>query len=634
MRSIAARGRSVDRRSLIPVSAFALVCVLPVPAPPGADSVAAPSLWPNACKDGRIDLVIDGFEKPAVWSFCCSDEGVPPPKLTSSAGCSGKSMAVRYDLDDGDWLVIYRSFPHDSPLDLTGYDHLRLSFKNSTTDTHHNLQIKLKDGSGRLYWISAESVLDLRVWRPMYVDLREFQCFGESSVCEKAPPLDTSSITEIQLAIARCIRDGKECEPGSDSGILYLDELAAVDLRPGSKHRLVETSFEPVIANPDLRGSTAKAILRQQDADNGLVPAWFDTNDPAYPNYNTYSEALALLVFVDEYGRTGDTAFRDAANDLADELLRLQISGKKNAGAWFTGYTLDEEKQVVPVDSSCTGNETQTGDIDRCQWIGNTAWCVVALDRLRDAKMHPSPASLNKAIIKAGSWMVRQVGRVKDYPKLVTQGLEGNISTYFGLIAAGRDADARRLSQSILNYGWDSVLKRMKIGAGPNDFGTAMDTAGSWGVELLRLAGREADALSSQGFAATLLRTQSFDKNNPARRIVYGYGDIAGPWTVSVEASAQAAAAGILGANYVLRQLYPLQRSDGSFPSGCDNWYGGTVAPWTTTMPGVSPTAWIYLAQNGNPLLWHLQTTGSAGAAISHGVQGTRPVMTLIGRGE
>jgi len=45
-----------------------------------------------------------------------------------------------------------------------------------------------------------------------------------------------------------------------------------------------------------------------------LVPAWFPEQNS---NYNTYAQAEALLVFTYEYERTGNTAYRDAARNLA-----------------------------------------------------------------------------------------------------------------------------------------------------------------------------------------------------------------------------------------------------------------------------------------------------------------------------
>ena len=104
------------------------------------------------------------------------------------------------------------------------------------------------------------------------------------------------------------------------------------------------------------------------------------------------------------------------------------------------------------------------------------------------------------------------------------------------------------------------------------------------------------EALDSQGYTATVLRTRSFSET------VTGYGDIAGPFTVAIEFTAQAAVAGIQDADSVMNEIYPLQMTDhqyaGAFPGATDHWYGGSLPPWNTTMSGVSPTAWVYFASS------------------------------------
>ena len=48
----------------------------------------------------------------------------------------------------------------------------------------------------------------------------------------------------------------------------------------------------------------------------------------------------------------------------------------------------------------------------------------------------------------------------------------------------------------------------------------------------------------------------------------------------------------------------PPGRYVGAFRGAADHRYGGQLSPWSTTMPGVSPTAWAYFAFAGDPL-WH-----------------------------
>jgi hypothetical protein len=155
------------------------------------------------------------------------------------------------------------------------------------------------------------------------------------------------------------------------------------------------------------------------------------------------------------------------------------------------------------------------------------------------------------------------------------------------------------LATAVFAFGWDPIERRLKPGVG--DFATALDVAGSWGVTFLRSIGKSPEARDSQAYAASVLRAASFDGS------VAGYGDIAGPYTVAVEFTAQAASAGIQGAGFVMQQIAPLQVPPGglyagAFPGATDHWYGGQLTPWATTMPGVSPTAWVYFASSIDPL--------------------------------
>jgi hypothetical protein len=544
------------------------------------------SAAPIRCGDSRFDAVIDTFDFISGWSTRFRDRDLPGVTLTSVPGCTNGALGVRWDLDGGEWFVLVRDLPE--PLDLTPFTHLRLALRGTNPNAHLNLQLKLMDAHGKVFWVVAESLTDLPVWRPMYVDLRELTCFGDDAACPPGAALDRTRITQLQIGIALCLRDGAPCEPGDPTGGIDLDELAAVDLRPGAAHRAVAARRERVVPEPDLRGGTAAAILGHQHA-NGLVPAWFP--EPS-PNYNTYAEAAALMVFVDEYQRTGDVRYRDAAVRLANALISLQLPN----GAWFSAYTL-RNGAIASFDATCTGNEAAANgddrDVNRCAWAGNVAWAVLALARVRDAAL---PVGVDASIAAATQWLVAQIGRTRAFPDLLTSGLEGNISTWFALAAAGAP-QARALGDAIYRHGWDPVERRLKLGARDSDFGSALDMSGSWGAQFLRRTGHPSDALAAQGYALSLFPTESFDGT------VEGMGDIAGPWTPTVEFGAQAAAAEIPGANALLRELLSLQRPDGSFPGGADEWFGGVGTPWTTTMPGVAPTAWVYFAQNGDPLL-------------------------------
>ncbi|GIK37951.1 MAG: hypothetical protein BroJett011_17840 [Chloroflexota bacterium] len=567
--------------------------------------VFSASFSPNACGDGRGDKILEDFGSTTVFTpVFKADPSIPDPTLSIVSGCHGQALAFGYDLTNANsngesWIVLQRTIP---VTDLTQFTHIRLALRGSNVNSHENVEIKLWDGH-QLYAITLKSMTDLPVWRPIYIDLRELTNVGT---------INLATISRFEIAVVRCSTD---CEvpdvpgvptPNEHVGTLYLDEFGLVNLKPGTPNRLVETGFESVELNRVVAEAAATAIhtrISSSDPTTGLVPSWF--SEPT-PNYNTYVQAEALLVFIYEYEQTGSIAYRDAARNLARKLLSLQIPmGKTNAGAWYTSYdqTLQPPYHPLPTPQPCDGNEAMmsvggnlvANNIDACEWVGNVGWVLIALSKLQRSGLYDDPVALSDALNRGAGWVIGQFGRNPGYPVLISLGIEGNISAYFGLLASGKQQEAAQLGNAIFQFGWDPVQRRMKPGVGSTDAATAMDVSGSWGVTLLRSLGKTQEALDSQGYSATVLRTSSFSGT------ILGYGDIAGPFTVAIEFTGQAAVAGIKDADFVMRQIYPLQRQPnkayaGAFPGAADHWYGGSLPPWNTTMPGVSPTAWVYFA--------------------------------------
>ena len=204
--------------------------------------LAAPASaqWANTCGDGRVDKIVDGFDDLSGWSYCCSDREMSPATLTAVAGCSGQALRIAYNLAS-EWLVVLRTM---APQNLSPYTHLRLALRGGSADAHHDVQVKIGDAAGRVNWLLLRSVGDLPVWRVVYIDLRELECFDTATACAVKGPLDLTKIARLEIAVSRC-RDGagKECEPGSSANAIDIDELAAVDLKPGSPRRIVENTF-------------------------------------------------------------------------------------------------------------------------------------------------------------------------------------------------------------------------------------------------------------------------------------------------------------------------------------------------------------------------------------------------------
>lgn len=634
------------------VASLPLVACLLVTALGPQTAWAAPP-WGIACGDGRVDVTFDG-----PWIPCCSaDERViPRPVVRRVPGCHGEATAVDYDLRNvalpthpnnptlpnpnagQSWVVVVQDVPA-SKQDFSKYTHLRLALEGAKLTSHETVEVKLYDGK-KLYTVLLASLTDLPEWRAIYVDLRQFS---------EEPAIDLTKIERLEIGIKRCT--GNECEtadnpPGEPTedhvSTLSIGEFAAVDLRPGASHRLVATDFETVTPQGTIRADAAQALLDQVvpcgippscDPATDLIPTWFpETNR----NFNTYAQAEALLTLVSEYERTGQVAFRAAAQNLAAKLIGLQIApGNLHAGAWYSGRddALNPPGRSLPkgTTQACDGNETMVVDppepdasnrtfvatnLDACEYVGNVGWVLIALGKLRRSGFYGDPAALTDAIDRGAAWLAGQSqfrkstpGPVPNphqaYPHLISLGTEGNISAYFGLLAAGRTGEAALLGQAIYDAAWDPTQRRLKPGVGRGDTGTAIDVSGSWGATFLRALGRNQEARDSQAYAASILRVSSFDG------AIFGYGDIAGPYTPATEFTAQAAAAGIRDAELVMQQIYPLRTRcaanygksyPGAFPGAPDHWYGGTLTPWSTTMCGISPTAWVYFAQNGDPL--------------------------------
>lgn len=571
------------------------------------------TLTPIACGDGRYDTILDDFNT-ATGSLFTAHPTIPDPLVATTPGCNGTAVSIAYDLSNvappgspnegQSWVVWRRTLPAE--VDISVVTHIRVALHGSNENSHETVEVKLADSDGTLAVISLFSLTDLPVWRPVYIDLRELSDIDD---------LDKSHITHVEIGIVRCngsceVADNPDhpLPPDEHIGTLFVDELAAVNLAPGAPHRITQTAVAAVTPNDPVRAAAATALLNQVSTGEpgaDLIPAWFPETSP---NYNTFAEAEALLVFVYEYENTGDAAYRDAAIALAQELIALQIgSGKEQAGAWFTAYTIEGDVLRPPNRASsvvqCDGDETMVIDIDSCQWVGNVGWALIALGKLQRSGIYPKPEELQTAINNGAEWIAGQSAyrnMQATYPDLISLGIEGNISAYFGLLAANHDQAAEKLGVAIFKYGWDDELQRMRPGVTPADYATALDVGGSWGATFLRAICKPDKALASQGYTASIMQTSTFYNN------IVGYGDIAGPWTVAVEFSAQGAASGLFEADAVMTNLYKLQITSGddagAFPGGADHWYGGQLRPWTTTMPGVSPTAWIYFALNGNPI--------------------------------
>ena len=175
----------------------------------------------------------------------------------------------------------------------------------------------------------------------------------------------------------------------------------------------------------------------------------------------------------------------------------------------------------------------------------------------------------------------------------ITAGVEGNISTYFALVAAGETDAAQQVADFLLTHAWDG--ERLWVGIG--DPGLALDVIGNWGALFLRHQGLHEEALAASSLGAGIFSAAAWDDS------MVGMGDLAGPWQPSVEFTGQYIAAGGIGSQWLLEQLEVLEdpTSPGAYPGSPDDYSAGIG--WNTAMYGIAPSSWVYFAHHGGILL-------------------------------
>jgi hypothetical protein len=545
--------------------------------------------WPDVCRSGDLSLPVDGAGS---WSTYTDGNG--SIVIEAASGCEGTGTGARltFDLGDGEWVVAASDDNFVLPVDLSGYSHLWIPFRG-TAGVPVAFEIKLRDNAGALSVARMDGGAGVPVWRSWAIDRREF--------LPQIGTLDFTAITALEFAFSWPLAGG-----GPRSGTVEVGGLSAWDL---AAERPEVTGFERVALNETAMAAIAADLLNRQQP-HGFIPAWFELE----PNWHLYANAMALIVFTLEYERlagTGDPsvgAYLDAANLLADRLVELQQLSARN-GAW------DDSFREV------NGNLELHPSGSRAVWVGSTAWAGIALIMARD--LLPDGNRYDNAISAAAQFYSREQDcrATAGLPVgSVTEGTEGNISSHLFLAAAAErgfigTAITEALAAFIGDTLFDPQQQRFFCGA-QVEFGTGfdsnsctlggsgavvgadarscLDVTGNWGVEWLKRQNRSADALLGLAYSRQIFTTRGFD--DPG---VKGLGDIAGPWTPTVEHGAgQWAAAGGPDANYVMAEAHAKLCGSGACRGAADNFTAGIG--WNTVSTGIAPGAWMYLAWHGD----------------------------------
>jgi hypothetical protein len=544
--------------------------------------------WPAACRSGDLTLPVNGAGSWSTFSDVNGSITVEP-----AAGCQGAGSGARFtfDLGDGEWVVASSKDDFSSPVDISGHTHLWIPFRG-TAGVPVAFEVKLKDISGALAVARIDGGAGLPVWRSWAVDKREF--------VPQVGTLDFASITALEFAFSWPLAGG-----GPRGGTVDVGGLSAWSL---PVERPEVGGFEQVVGNDDAMAAIAADLLARQQP-HGFIPAWFELA----PNWHLYANAMALIVFALEYERLSGSAdasvgsYLDAAHLLADRLLELQLLSARN-GAW------DDSFRVV------NGNLDLHPSASRTMWVGSTAWAGIALIMARD--LLPDGDRYDDAIAAATQYYLGEQGcrTIAGLPAgSVTEGTEGNISSHLFLAAAAQrglvelavaDALAAFIDANLFDTQQQRFFCGIRVDLGSGfdrsscslggsgaaigaDARSCLDVTGNWGVEWLKRQHRSADALQGLAYSRQVFPTRGFD--DPGVR---GLGDIAGPWTPTVEHGAgQYAAAGGPDANFVMAEAYAKLCSSGACRGAADNYTAGIG--WNTASTGIAPAAWMYIAWHG-----------------------------------
>lgn len=545
--------------------------------------------WPDtSCRTGTLRLPINAT---GAWSTFSDSDGTISVQPTLGCGGIGNAARLNFNLGDGEWVVA-QAEDFQTPIDLTAYTHLWVPFRG-TVDVPVALEIKLRDSTGGLSVARLDGGAGIPVWRSWAVDLREFK--------SQLGSLDLSKIIGLEVAFS-----WPKSSSGIRSGVVELADLQVWNLLD---ERPEVNRFERV-AKDELAMAEVAADLLARQQPHGFVNAWFELE----PNLHLYANAMALIVYSLEYERLaaiGDSSandYQNAARKMADSFVAMQILSDRG-GAWDDSF-IDIGGELALRNAG-----------SRAVWVGSIAWAGIALIVARD--ILPDGGTYNTAIGQAAAYYenlqsCRSTAGLPDGS--ITEGTEGNISSHLFLIAArerglANSAVTNKLGEFIGETLFDPIQQRFFCGV-EIDFGngfdgeactlngsgailggdghSCLDVIANWGTEWLVREDRIEDALKGLAYGRHVFPTQSF-----ASPVVKGLGDIAGPWSVTVEHGAgQWAVAGGPDASYVMQQAQTHLCSAGACQGAADNQFTGIS--WNTTSTGVAPAAWMYLAWHGD----------------------------------
>ncbi len=507
---------------------------------------------PANCTPGwNGDIIID-CESKSNWSV--EHDAPSSGALALIDGVQGKALRLDWDLSDGDWVQAKYTFPQ--PVDLSRYDILGLSLRGGA-DVGNRVSIMLADTRGVFYGVDCDDINLISRWMiNLSFPKKMFYHFFTIPDNGQGHEIDWSRINRFFVVIKR---------PGAfggGAGHLSIDHVQ-VD-RAADWPR--QEDFETVTPNEAAVKRAVRYISSQQKS-TGLFVSW--KQEPT-PKAWLYDQALALIVMTRQ-GLWLDGTPQNEAASKAQRLARFLISRQKSDGRWARAWNADSGAEIADD-----------------KWVGDQAWCVIALSEYADAA---GDNNARQSADIAGAWLADKV----QADGFVVASTEGTVDAWWAMIATGRFDKADRIENRLLTTLWDAELRYWLRGYGDYpDPVIAMDAA-TWVGEFARSSrvNREDMALAALSFVRrTLVATDSSGE-------VCGF-DGQGPVSIWCEGTAQYISAGGEDAQKYLDMLLTLQRDDGGMPGSPEDW-PSTCFGWLTSWTGLSSTAWLYFALTRSP---------------------------------
>jgi hypothetical protein len=477
---------------------------------------------------------------------------------------SGQAIEIDWDLGTGAYVQAKYTFP--TPVNLSRTDILGVTLRGGgPAELANTVGVMVADTNSVFYGYDMpgkgggvnqvdRTIMNLPIPRRL---LRFFFKQGSTST------IDWGHINRFYVVVKR-----PGAGEGGGTGKLTVDQLQQDIAAQWAR----QTGFEAAIPRADVASKAAAYILSVQKP-NGLVVSW---KEEPTPKAWLYDQALALMVFTREGEFTGGLPV-NAQGRAAKKLADFLVSHQKADGHWSRGW------------SPITGMSIAEDD-----WVGDPAWCVVAL---AEYAAKAGVAAARTSASKGADWLATKIDAAG---KLVIS-TEGNVDSWWAMVSTCHLDEAARIQQYLLSSStvWDAGLRYWFRGF--DDPAFAMDAA-TWMSAFVR---HPLVNLPERGLAAlSVARKALITSSNDGARCGF---DGMGPVSVWNEGTAQYVAAGGAEADRFLDVLVAQQHADGSMPGSPDSWTTAAFG-WLSSWSGIAPTSWTYFAVTGPPFPYSIST--------------------------